>query len=186
MPRLRARSLPATLFVVTGCIRATPAGPTGAWSPGDDEEFLAWPEIEEMNRDPSLTIGSHARTHRSLTLITADAMRAELTDSLAMLRDRLGPQPRPIAYPFGRYNAAVAAAAAETGYTCALTTDEGRCTPETPLFALRRILVGDDAPAAYSARVTGLSAWVRPLQRLTRPGRPVPAELAGYPQAPAE
>jgi peptidoglycan/xylan/chitin deacetylase (PgdA/CDA1 family) len=168
-PRLRARSLPASVFLITDRVREDGGEQRGpldgnaggpAWSPVDDESYLSWKEIAELRR-AGVEFGSHTCTHPKLPELAAGDAERELSSSLARLTERLGEGTPPLAYPYGDYTDALAARARELGYCCALTTDAGANGDDSDLYKLRRVLVGDgDDVPAFAARVSGLTAWV--------------------------
>jgi biofilm PGA synthesis lipoprotein PgaB len=68
-------------------------------------------------------------------------VQADLEKSSEIIKRRFGRAPRVIAWPYGRYNAVVRDVARGLGMNIGLTLDDGANTRETPLFALRRLLV---------------------------------------------
>jgi poly-beta-1,6-N-acetyl-D-glucosamine N-deacetylase len=68
-------------------------------------------------------------------------VRADLERNSDMIRRRVGRAPRVIAWPYGRYNAVTRDVALGLGMQVGLTLEDGGNTRETPLFALRRLLV---------------------------------------------
>jgi peptidoglycan/xylan/chitin deacetylase (PgdA/CDA1 family) len=106
----------------------------------DGEPVLDWEELTRLERS-GVALGAHARRHRPLTELAGTELGPELGGSLADLRERLA-RPIPVlAYPNGRHDAAVVAAAAESGFDAAFTTDKGRNGAGTDRYRLRRISV---------------------------------------------
>jgi peptidoglycan/xylan/chitin deacetylase (PgdA/CDA1 family) len=66
-------------------------------------------------------VGSHTVTHPWLPTLDDEALERELTQSKAELEQLLGGRCRTLAYPFGAYDARVAAATAAAGYDAAVT-----------------------------------------------------------------
>jgi peptidoglycan/xylan/chitin deacetylase (PgdA/CDA1 family) len=113
-PELQKLGWPALLFVVTDFV-----GRRATWGlplPGHRALHLDWPALRDLVRD-GVAIGSHAATHRDLRRVDARALERELAGSRAALEDALGIAIHSVAYPFGRTNACVQAAAREAGYT---------------------------------------------------------------------
>lgn len=157
-PRLRERDLPAALFLTVGEIGAAPRGDSGGWEPEDDVRYLSWPEVLEL-RGRGVEIGSHTYTHPMLSRLPVEEAERELRESLAEVARRTGEPAPPFAYPFGDYTPQLAERANALGYSCALTTDAGANDDRADLYALRRVLVGDDDDEpAFAARVSGLAA----------------------------
>jgi peptidoglycan/xylan/chitin deacetylase (PgdA/CDA1 family) len=112
-----------------------------------DEAFqmMGWEQIEDLVRR-GFTVGSHTRTHSSLSQIEDGQLESEIGGSYKDLRERLGLSEMPFAYPFGKpqHISEVAMTMVQrTGYTCGLTTIKGINTPMTDVFQLRRITFKD-------------------------------------------
>ena len=92
--------------------------------------------------DAGWTVGSHTRTHRTLSCLSADELRSEIAGSRDDLARLLGLHDVALAYPYGgseHISDDVQQEAARAGFTCALTTIPGRNTSEVDRFALRRM-----------------------------------------------
>lgn len=174
LPLLHEAGLPATVFVVTGRV-----GATNGWAGTDGRRIpelplLGWDALAALPAR-GFTLGAHGRTHRALAGLSASALHDELAGSADDLTRRTGLRPAAFAYPYGRVDAAAAAAVRAT-YAIGCTTE------------LRPVHAGDD-PAllprldAYYLRAPGaLEAWGTPAfarrlrlralaRRLPRPGR---------------
>jgi biofilm PGA synthesis lipoprotein PgaB len=68
-------------------------------------------------------------------------VQADLERNSDLIKRRFGRAPRVIAWPYGRYNAVTRDVALALGMRVGLTLDDGANTRDTPLFALRRLLV---------------------------------------------
>jgi peptidoglycan/xylan/chitin deacetylase (PgdA/CDA1 family) len=131
LPLLRERRMRAFVFVLPPLV--------------DDGAPLVWPEVaedaarypQEMRsvdwsmlgemREEVFEVGSHTLTHPHLPELDDEALRHELWESRARVKERLGSCDT-IAYPFGHWSPRVAAAVAECGYSFAfsLPTDYGQ------------------------------------------------------------
>jgi peptidoglycan/xylan/chitin deacetylase (PgdA/CDA1 family) len=88
------------------------------------------------------TVGSHTRTHRTLSQLGDDELRQEIQGAREDLERHLGLADIPLAYPYGKPEhvgprAPLEAAAA--GYSCALSTVLEPCTPVSDRFLLPRL-----------------------------------------------
>ncbi len=104
-------------------------------------QMMSWEEIADLQRR-GFSIGSHTRTHPSLSQIDEAELEFEIGGSFQDLRERLDLHEITLAYPFGKadhISAAAAAAAQRAGYACALTSIKEINTPTTDVFQLRRI-----------------------------------------------
>jgi poly-beta-1,6-N-acetyl-D-glucosamine N-deacetylase len=79
-------------------------------------------------------------------------VQADLQRNSELVRRRIGRAPRVIAWPYGRYNAVTRDAALKLGMQVGLTLEDGANTRDTPLFALRRLLVERGMSLADFAR----------------------------------
>jgi len=117
-PILRRYRLPATVFVVAGTLGAheRPVDwldrPPAAGPP----RTLTRERILEM-REAGIRFGSHGFAHADLTTLEGDDVDRDLRDSRELLEDLLD-EPIPfVAYPRGRHDRRVRAAARRAGYT---------------------------------------------------------------------
>ncbi len=71
------------------------------------------------------TIGGHGFAHVPLLRLSPAEQAIELSPSAAVIRDALGPRPRPFSYPFGSVDEAVARQCADAGFVHGFTTVPG-------------------------------------------------------------
>jgi peptidoglycan/xylan/chitin deacetylase (PgdA/CDA1 family) len=132
--------------------------------PADDElaPTLGWDELRRLDA-LGWTIGAHTVSHAHLPLEDDRVLAAELCGSRAALGAHLGEMPRAIAYPAGRHDARVLAAARAAGFTIGLTTEaRDNHAGIDPLRLGRKTLSdghGGD-PAMIAAQLDGLFAAV--------------------------
>lgn len=135
-PVLSEYNFKATVFLVTAF-----CGEHNDW-PGNPLDFprselLSWKEIRELN-DHGIEFGSHTRTHRDLTKISAETAEAEVIESKAAIADVLGRETNTFAYPFGRSNAAVRQIA-KAHFDAACSTNLGKVRADSDSILLNRI-----------------------------------------------
>lgn len=85
---------------------------------------LSWDELRALSRD-GVRFGAHTRHHAALTKLDEARVRSEIRGSLEDLERELGVGSRPIAYPYGLYDATVSRIAQEEGCTLGFTCDDG-------------------------------------------------------------
>lgn len=124
MPLLRERGMKAFVFVLPPLVDA--AAPLRWPEVAEDADrypgtmrSVDWTMLEEMKEGP-FEVGSHALTHPHLPELDDEALRRELSESRARVKERLGSCDT-LAYPFGEWSPKVAAAAAECGYRFAFS-----------------------------------------------------------------
>lgn len=148
-PLLRAAAWRPLLFAPTAEL-----GGRAHWLGG--EPVATWAQVEELAA-AGVRVGSHARRHRRLTELSAPEREAELSGSLAELRERLPGTLPMIAYPNGAHDEAVREAAHAAGYALGFSTAKGRNGPDADPLRLRRVSIhgADGALAAIWKAATG-------------------------------
>ncbi|MCC7367694.1 MAG: polysaccharide deacetylase family protein [Chloroflexi bacterium] len=141
---LKARQMVGTFFISTDFVER----------PG----YLTWDQITEMN-DAGMEIAAHSTNHADFTVIGPNELRRQLVEPKRILEERIGQPVRFLAYPAGKYNAAVMAASRAAGYEAAVTVIHGTRHTPAQAFELRRVRAhGADTPAQITARIT-LPSW---------------------------
>jgi peptidoglycan/xylan/chitin deacetylase (PgdA/CDA1 family) len=156
LPRLVARNMSVSIFLITDRIQPETQSHVNKWRESDDEGYLSWEEIKTLQQR-GVEIGSHTCSHRKLSEIVPVEAERELAVSHQTIAARLSQATMPLAFPYGSYSEAVIEITRRLPYTCALTTDAGTNGDATNLFLLRRNLIGDDDDEGlFAARVSGL------------------------------
>jgi peptidoglycan/xylan/chitin deacetylase (PgdA/CDA1 family) len=137
LPKLVARKIPAVVFVVADR-RAAEWTDWDGWAP---PPLLSPAQLQEMAA-AGVAIGSHTRTHASLTQCSPRQLVEEVAGSKKALEDLLGREVRHFCYPRGFYNDEVVAAVREAGYVTACTTERGAVRPGADPWRLPRLAVG--------------------------------------------
>ena len=135
-PILEAHGFPYALFLVTdrvGLDNAWPSQPS--WVPR--APLMDWDAAAALALKGA-EIGAHTRDHADLTLMPEPEAREELESSAAEIRRRLGTGARIFAYPGGRSNAAVRAAAAAL-FSASFSTRHARATGADDRSSLPRV-----------------------------------------------
>jgi peptidoglycan/xylan/chitin deacetylase (PgdA/CDA1 family) len=161
----KAGALHPQAFVVTAH-----AGGRAPWL--GNEPVAGWDSLRRA-ANHGVAIGSHCRHHVPLDTLADEDLAGELDGSLGRLREAFPHLLPVLAYPHGRHDARVRAAAIRSGYVSAYTTAQGRNGAGTDLWCLRRV-----EPKAWDTRlsflwklVTAQSPPRRWEQRLVRQGR---------------
>jgi peptidoglycan/xylan/chitin deacetylase (PgdA/CDA1 family) len=148
LPVLASRGWPFAVFVVSGLV-----GKHDEWSVSEHPQsrtypLLDWSHLRELLRH-GVTVGSHSRLHRDLTLLNEDALGRDLADSRTELEDGLGCPVGELAYPYGRHDQRVIAAARSAGYAAAFSVRAGFNDRQANRFQIRRLDVyGTDSASA--------------------------------------
>lgn len=145
---LQHRGMRATWFMVSGSIGREPTWPTDGRPSG---RLLDVTELRAM-QTTGMEIGSHTVNHVRLTEVNDNQLRAELTDSKAVLEDALGSEVSSFAYPYGIWDARSVNAVREAGYRAACTTRTGWALRDGDPCQLRRLSVFNSDTASSLAR----------------------------------
>ena len=134
-------------------------------------DFLTWPQINEMQDSGLVEIASHSydlhhgiegnpqgNLEPAATTLAYDTRRGryetdrhhlqrvrdDLARSVRTIARRTGRKPRVMVWPYGRYSAALVETARKLGMPVTLTLDDGINTP-ADAAAIRRVLIDDQA-----------------------------------------
>lgn len=157
-PVLARHRLPATVFLVAETLTA--AGRPVDWvdtAPAEQLTTLTIEQVREM-QDAGIRFESHSFSHLDLTSLSFEDCVRDLTDSRELLEALLGRPVRLLAYPRGRHNASVRAAAERAGYSHAFTLPEGR-EPVGP-YAVPRVGLFDGNDVRH-LRVKSARSYLR-------------------------
>ena len=110
---------------------------------------MNWEQVQEMAKDPLVTIGAHTLGHHNFKCLTDDEIRAEVEGSRKIIADKLGRPVKHFAYPFGG-PAAIGQREAdlvkEMGFATVVTTRQANVMPAhrgTPNLLPRITLSGN-------------------------------------------
>jgi peptidoglycan/xylan/chitin deacetylase (PgdA/CDA1 family) len=117
-----------------------------AIAPSPLDRLMDWPQVQSMARD-GIVFGGHGATHRILTTLAGDELRAEVLRSKAPLSPEIAGEVTAFCYPNGDWNAEVADAVRGAGYQIAFSTRAGHVEPTDDRLALRRINISEDRAA---------------------------------------
>lgn len=109
-PRLRERSLPATLYVPVGFVEGTSPSPLAG---AESLPAMEWDQIGEVAESGQIAIGSHTVTHPDLRRLSASECERELAESQRLLAERIGREVRSFCYPKALWSRPVRALVAE-------------------------------------------------------------------------
>jgi peptidoglycan/xylan/chitin deacetylase (PgdA/CDA1 family) len=142
-----------------------------------DRLYLTADDVCDLQRRGH-TIGAHGHEHEPLTRMSAAGRRADLRKVSQLLNATLGPAARPLSFPFGAGNADTCAAAAETGFAAAFSTEESLFLHHANPLWLPRIDAARVPQLLESLNATGKTAWFETLSVPERRPRPEPAAPA--------
>lgn len=139
-PRLRARSLPATLYAVAGHV-----GGRSGWMHGAAGALPMLPaeDLHDLAAD-GLELGAHSVTHPQLDCLPLRSARGEIRDSRSILEDAVSRPVTTFAYPHGYHDRAVRRAVIDAGYTSAAAVRNALSHTGDDAYRLARITMSPD------------------------------------------
>lgn len=130
-PRLKAKGFALTLFVSTEPVDQGLGG------------YLTWDEIRKLASE-GVTIGHHGHRHTSFLDLGADKAAADIATASARFTAELGSVPDILAYPYGEYDAAIAAKVKDLGFKVALAQYSGVASAADDQFELPRFALNEN------------------------------------------
>ena len=128
-------------------------------------DFLKPDEIRRLAKE-DFDFGTHGVTHRALSRMPRDEMRAELRDSKAWLEDILGKPVRSMSLPAGQGNRAVIETAKELGYQLISNSVEKMNSPEKIPAAINRFVILNSYSGAEVCRIANGSVVYQTTRRI--------------------
>jgi len=153
LPVLERLGWPCTVFLVSDLI-----GGRDAWTQAENPSGATYPlldesEIRDMMRR-NVSFHSHTRSHADLPTLDDTQLADQLAGSRAALSRLLGHDVPYIAYPFGRLDERVEAAARAAGYRAAFSTQPGFNRQDVNRYRIRRLdIFGTDTPAMLLRKI---------------------------------
>ena len=159
VPLLERRNIPATIYIVTGCIDAT-----SSWMPIEAERsqpMMSWSDVTALG-SLGIECGAHSITHPQLDLLDTERARQEIGQSRLDLQQRLGTAVRSFAYPHGYFSRPVRDLVVSAGFESACAVRNAWSHAGDDRFRLSRLVV--------DGTTTAEELWTR---LVSPPERPV-------------
>ncbi|MFH1061524.1 MAG: polysaccharide deacetylase family protein [Candidatus Omnitrophota bacterium] len=138
-PVLKELSIPATIFIVTDWV--------------GKKNMLTWSQLEEMEKNNLIEIGSHSVTHNMLTRMPKEAVIIEIEQSKQILEKALNVPINFFCYPTGAHSDFIKELTKLAGYKAACATSVDKRTALDDLFAIRRIRISQSADNLFVFKV---------------------------------
>jgi len=125
---------------------------------------MTWNQIEELSKDPLVTIGSHTVNHYPLKSLDADESKFELSESKKNIETKIKKEVKHFCYPIGSYSSREIALANECGYQTATTVNMSNFFGGhyNHPFALPRIMINAlTTEKLLTLQVNGLLPFIR-------------------------
>lgn len=135
-PVLRHYGFPATVFLVTdhcGSDNDWPSQPAEV----ERRALLTWSQVRALSAE-GVSFGCHTRSHPDLTRLSLPEIDDELSNSKSAIESAVGKPVTTLAYPYGAFDPAVRARAAEY-FKLGVSTTLGFATETSDRLALERL-----------------------------------------------
>jgi len=124
---------------------------------------LTWEEIQQIDRDPLITIGAHTHSHVNMKRLTINEVEEEILRSKMLLEEKLGHPIDHFAYPYGTSNEAgnrEYSVVAANGFKTAVTNMCDSLKSDSHIFCLPRYSVLErDNPLKLDIKLSGWNAF---------------------------
>lgn len=160
LPEMKARCIPATMFIPTRYIGGQPEWIVDPGHRDYDEAVITGAALTSLHAE-GVIIGSHTVNHRPLNGLPEPDVRFELTESRRVLGGLLQSEVTLFALPYGASTPDVLRLAADAGYTRIFLGDPvwNHWEPEMP--AIGRIGVSaDDWRLEFRLKALGAYQWM--------------------------
>ena len=153
LPLLKERGFPVTLFIY----------PAMVGSKGDKNSYA---DYQQFAKDPLVSVACHSWNHPNLLKdgekvkgAARDAwLQKEYVTSKTELETKLGFPVKWIAYPYGLYDAQVAALVKQAGYEAAFSVNAAPNSAKSDVMFLNRIMImKSDGMKGFTRKVNGLA-----------------------------
>lgn len=160
LPELEKRKIPATIFVVTGCLGRSPGWLSEGYLANRFETTMTAEHLCALPRS-LVTLGSHTVSHRRLTHLPADEARREIQESRRQLGEIANGQPVTLfSFPYGLFSLDLVRLCEEAGYQRAFTTEPLHAFSKPRDFLTGRVSVdAADWPLEFWLKLLGCYRW---------------------------
>ena len=158
IPELKARDIPATIFVPSDYVGKKPA-----WEHIQNEHEDNIMTIGQLQNLPGefITIGSHTKSHSNLTLLNIADAKEELIGSKVALERLMGTTINLFSFPYGAYNERLAQLAIEVGYQRIFTIEPQMAFRSPEETVTGRVPVHpSDWKIEFLLKIFGAYAWL--------------------------
>jgi peptidoglycan/xylan/chitin deacetylase (PgdA/CDA1 family) len=161
LPDLVQRKIPSTIFVPTGYL-----GQKSPWIEKEkcqdyNETVITTRQLEELNENAWISIGSHCVTHPNLLLLSEEEARNEIFQSKHDLEDILQKRVNVLSFPHGAFNQACLEWARDAGYKAVFSIIPSLAFSNPSEYLVGRIRIDpDDWRLESLLKLLGCYRWL--------------------------
>ena len=169
-PIIEDLHVPATVFVATAYLDSDAPFPFATWPDTATSRPLTTKQCDQLAGGGFIDLGSHTHTHQDFR-DRPSAFRADLDESLRMLRDRFDITSPSFSFPYGFTTPSLVETARDSGVACALTADSDLVRHDVDPFHWGRFgATNFDTPRSLAAKLDGWYSGCRAAWRRLRYG----------------
>ena len=159
LPELKARCIPVTLFVPSGCLGEPPS-----WIKDPDyrdqvEVVIPTAMLELLKEDSLVHIGSHSVTHSNLLHLEDHEVRTEICQSKNDLEDIVDREIRGLSFPFGGFKSYHVTIAREAGYKRVFSISPTVVSCNSHFIVGRVLTDPSDSILEFKLKICGAYRW---------------------------
>lgn len=106
-------------------------------------QMMNWQQLQSLGAEKLFSIGAHTVNHPALGMHAPSFQKKEITDSRAVIKEKLNKEIFGFAYPHGNYNRETISILNEEKFHYAVTTEAKPVTLQSSIFELPRFQVKD-------------------------------------------
>ena len=168
LPELRRRQIPATIFVVTGCLGQSPGWLSEGYFANKSETTMTAEHLRALPRTV-VTFGSHTVTHPRLTRLSIEEARREIEESRRHLEKLVNQPVSLFSFPYGLFSPHLVRWCREAGYQRVFITEPLSAFSEPSEFLTGRVSVDPtDWPLEFWLKLLGAYRWQATVSALKR------------------
>jgi peptidoglycan/xylan/chitin deacetylase (PgdA/CDA1 family) len=161
LPVMKARAIPATIFVPSGYVGAHAGWIQNAAVRESRGTIMDRDQLLASLRHPSVQVGSHTRTHPRLDRLGETELAGELVESKRSLENLLGCTVSLFSFPHGIYTPRALEIARSAGYTRVFGIQPFCAQRRLDEFLAGRVLVDpEDWPLEFALKLRGAYRWL--------------------------
>jgi peptidoglycan/xylan/chitin deacetylase (PgdA/CDA1 family) len=168
LPALRARRIPATVFVAPGICGAMSSLADASTTSREQRRVVELRNLRGLS-GTLVVIGSHSLTHPYLTRLAARDAAHELRESRRILEEAVGQPVCLFSFPYGDCNSALVSLCRDAGYSRVFTTKPRAAFADPGEFVTGRVRVDPtDWTLEFRLKASGAYRWLTTASAIKR------------------
>ncbi len=111
--------------------------------------YLNWSQVEEMSKNPLISIANHTWSHAALGKATREKIKFEIENAAFQLEQHTGKRQTVFTYPYGSFGSEAISILREDGYLGAFSSIPGTTQCDSFIMTLHRTRIGNAPLSSY-------------------------------------